>query len=95
MDESYLGSILQFGFNYPTRGWMVCHGQMMAISQNQALFALLGTTFGGDARVTFALPDLRKKREDGSYYLQGEIMSDGTPYIESYICTEGIFPSRD
>lgn len=95
MDESYLGTILQFGFNYPTRGWTTCHGQLLAIAQNQALFALLGTTFGGDGVVTFALPDLRKKKLDGSYYSQGERLPDGTPYIESYICIEGLFPSRN
>lgn len=95
MDESYLGSILQFGFNFPARGWSSCHGQLMAISEYQALFSLLGTTFGGDGRVAFALPDLRKKKADGSYYQQGERLPDGTPYIESYICVEGIYPSRD
>ena len=93
--EEYLGTILQFAFNYITRGWALCHGQVMSIAANQALFAIIGTTYGGDGVTTFHLPDLRKKKEDGDYYLPGEIMSDGTPYIESYICIEGIFPSRD
>jgi microcystin-dependent protein len=95
MDESYLGSILQFGFNYPIRGWVACHGQYMLINENQALFSLLGTTFGGDGRVSFVLPDLRKRKADGNYYSQGEHLPDGTPYIESYICIEGIYPPRN
>jgi microcystin-dependent protein len=48
-----------FGFNFPPRSWAFCDGQILPISQNQALFSLLGTTCGGDGRTTFALPDLR------------------------------------
>jgi microcystin-dependent protein len=48
-----------FSFNYPPRGWALCNGQIMAIAQNQALFSLLGITYGGDGRVTFALPNLQ------------------------------------
>jgi len=48
-----------FPFNFPPRGWAFCNGQLMPISQNTALFALLGTTYGGDGRSTFALPDLQ------------------------------------
>ena len=65
-----------------------------SVNSNQALFALLGTTYGGNGTTTFNIPDLRKKKSDGSYYVAGEIMEDGTPYIESYICYEGIFPLR-
>jgi microcystin-dependent protein len=54
-----LGQIAIVGFNYAPRGWALCDGQLLAISQNQALFSLLGTTYGGDGRTTFALPDLR------------------------------------
>lgn len=92
--EEYLGTILQFGFNFEPRGWMFCHGQTLAITTNQALFALIGINFGGNGVNTFQLPDLRKKNKDGKYYQVGEIMEDGTPYIESYICTMGIFPPR-
>ncbi|MFC0771842.1 phage tail protein [Terrimonas alba] len=46
-------------FNFPPKGWAFCNGQLLPINQNQALFSLLGTTFGGDGRVNFALPDLR------------------------------------
>ncbi len=57
--EPFIGQIMMFGFNFPPRGWARCDGQLLAINSNQALFALLGTTFGGDGRTTFGLPDLR------------------------------------
>lgn len=94
MDE-YIGTILQFGFNFSPKNWMVCHGQVLAINTNQALFALLGTTYGGNGFNTFNIPDLRKKDKNGNYYVVGQIMEDGTPYIDSYICIAGIFPVRD
>jgi microcystin-dependent protein len=54
-----LGEIVMFAGNFAPRGWAFCQGQLLAISQNTALFSLLGTTYGGDGRTTFALPDLR------------------------------------
>ncbi|MEM8908405.1 MAG: tail fiber protein [Bacteroidota bacterium] len=54
-----IGQILMFGGNFAPRGWALCDGQLLAISQNTALFSILGTTYGGDGRTTFALPDLR------------------------------------
>lgn len=57
--DSFLGEIKLVSFNFAPRGWAMCNGQLMQINQNQALFSLLGTTYGGDGRVTFALPDLR------------------------------------
>lgn len=92
--EEYIGTILQFGFNFAPENWMVCHGQTLAINANQALFALIGINYGGDGISTFKIPDLRKKDKSGNYYVVGEIMEDGTPYIESYICVLGIFPPR-
>ncbi len=59
MSEPFLGEVRLFPYNFAPRGWAFCQGQLLPISQNQALFALLGTTYGGDGRVTFALPDLR------------------------------------
>lgn len=63
MAEPFLSEIriMSFGFSsyFPPRGWAACNGQLLPINQNQALFSLLGTTFGGDGRVNFALPDLR------------------------------------
>ena len=57
--EPFLGQIQAFGFNFAPRGWAFCQGQLLPISQNTALFSLLGTIYGGDGRTTFALPDLR------------------------------------
>lgn len=59
MSDPFLGEIRAVGFNFPPRGWSFCEGQLLAISQNSALFSLLGTTYGGDGRTTFGLPDLR------------------------------------
>ena len=57
--EPFVGQIQAFGFSWPPRGWAKCDGQLLPIAQNQALFSLLGTTYGGDGRTTFGLPDLR------------------------------------
>ena len=57
--EPYLGSISMVGFNYAPRGWALCFGQLIAISQNTALYSLLGSRFGGDDRTVFRIPDLR------------------------------------
>ncbi|MGY3791565.1 phage tail protein [uncultured Aquimarina sp.] len=57
--DPFIGQIQPFGFNFAPRGWALCDGQLLPIAQNSALFSLLGTTFGGDGRTTFALPDLR------------------------------------
>jgi len=59
MSEPFLGQLQQFGFNFAPRGWAFCNGQLMSIAQNTALFALLGTTYGGDGQTTFAVPDMR------------------------------------
>jgi microcystin-dependent protein len=59
MAEPFLSEIRIFGFNFAPKGWAFCNGQILPINQNQALFALLGTTYGGDGRTTFALPDLK------------------------------------
>ncbi|NJB87755.1 microcystin-dependent protein [Lewinella marina] len=57
--EPFLGQVQVFGFNFPPRGWALCEGQILPISQNQSLYSLLGTQFGGNGTTTFALPDLR------------------------------------
>jgi microcystin-dependent protein len=61
MAEPFLSEIRLFSFGFAPRGWAKCDGQLFPINQNQALFSLLGTTFGGDGRVNFALPDLRQR----------------------------------
>jgi microcystin-dependent protein len=74
MSDPFVGEIRQVGFNFAPKGWAQCNGDLMRISQNTALFSLLGTTYGGDGKSTFALPDLR-----GRFTLaegQGQGLSD-------------------
>src|SRR6266568_2255274 len=59
MLEPFLGEIILVPYNFAPQGWAFCEGQLLSIAQNTALFSLLGTTYGGDGRTTFALPDLR------------------------------------
>ena len=59
MSEPFIGEIRPFGFNFAPRGWAKCEGQLLPIAENTALFSLFGTTYGGDGRSTFGLPDLR------------------------------------
>lgn len=59
MSEPYLAEIRMTGFSFAPRGWALCNGQLLPINQNQALFSILGTTYGGNGQTTFALPDLR------------------------------------
>lgn len=59
MSEPFVGEIRLFAGNFAPRGWALCDGQLLAVSQNDALFSLLGTIYGGDGRTTFGLPDLR------------------------------------
>lgn len=59
MAEPFIGEIRMFPFGFAPRGWAECNGQILSIQTNQALFAIIGTTYGGDGRTNFALPDLR------------------------------------
>ena len=83
--ESYLCSIILFAGNFAPRGWAFCHGQILPIAQYSAIYALLGTTYGGDGISNFALPDLRNSTPLNAG-------SDST--LQYIICLEGIFPSR-
>lgn len=69
MSEPFLAEIRIMGFNFPPRGWALTDGQILPINQSQSLYSLLGTTYGGDGRTSFALPDLRSRtpihRDDG------------------------------
>jgi microcystin-dependent protein len=79
MEDPFLGQLLAVSFNFAPKGWALCNGQLLAINQNQALFSLLGTTFGGDGRTTFALPDLRGRIPAGagqSYVLGAQFGSE-------------------
>jgi microcystin-dependent protein len=61
MGQPYVGEIRMVGFNFPPAGWALCNGQLMPISENDALFNLIGTTYGGDGQQTFALPNLQSR----------------------------------
>ena len=78
MNDSYLGEIRPIGFGFAPRGWLLCQGQVLPINQYQALFSLLGTTYGGDGRTTFALPDLRGRLPVGVGALSGNSLSNYT-----------------
>lgn len=75
MADSFIGEIRMFGGNFAPQGWAFCDGQLMDISQNTALFTLIGTTYGGDGQSTFALPDLRSRfpLHQGSGSVIGEV----------------------
>ncbi len=74
MATPFLGEIKMVSFAFPPKGWAFCNGQLLPINQNQALFALMGTMYGGNGQTTFALPDLRGRTpmHVGSGYVQGQ-----------------------
>jgi microcystin-dependent protein len=78
MSEPFLGEIQMFAFNFPPKNWALCNGQIMSISQNTALFSLLGTTYGGNGVTTFALPDLRGRIpfHSGNGFTLGQIAGE-------------------
>src|SRR5882757_1741474 len=75
MSQPFMAEIKIISWNFPPRGWAFCNGQLLPINQNQALFSLLGTTFGGDGRVNFGLPNLqgRVPIHMGSGHTLGEV----------------------
>src|SRR6266545_1726698 len=75
MSEPYLSEVKIVSFNFAPKGWALCNGQLLPINQNQALFSLLGTTYGGDGRVNFALPNLQGRIpiHFGSSHTLGEV----------------------
>ncbi len=74
MVDPFVGQIAAVGFNFAPRGWAKCEGQLLPITQNTALFSLLGTTYGGDGRTTFGLPDLQQMTAIGE--------GSGTGFLE-------------
>ena len=80
--EHFIGQVCMFPYGWAPRGWAACDGALLSISENQALFSLLGTTYGGDGRTNFGLPDMRGKK-----------IRNGLR-IGYYICLQGIYPSR-
>ncbi|GAB3829248.1 phage tail protein [Hymenobacter jeollabukensis] len=77
MDEPYIGEIRIISSSYAPKGWAFCNGQLLPINQNQALFSLLGTTFGGNGQTNFGLPDLRSRVPVGA----GQV-PNGTNYVQ-------------
>lgn len=72
MSEPFIGQIIAVGFNFAPKGWLNCNGQTLQIHDNTALFSLLGTTYGGDGRTNFKLPDLNNKMILGTTSSFGE-----------------------
>lgn len=74
MSEPFISEIKMFSFGFPPKSWALCDGQLLPINQNQALFSLLGTTYGGDGRVNFALPNLQGRcaMHTGNGHVLGE-----------------------
>jgi microcystin-dependent protein len=95
--EAYVGEIGIVGFNFPPKGWAFCNGQILSIAQNQALFSLLGTTYGGDGRTTFALPNLQGRAP--IHFGQGSGLSGYTlgqaGGVESVTLNTDQMPSHD
>lgn len=85
MSTPFIGEIRAVAFNFPPRGWAFCNGQLLAISQNQALFSILGTTYGGNGITTFALPNLqgRVPAHTGSSITLGEAAGLATVTLTS------------
>jgi microcystin-dependent protein len=83
MADPFLSEIRMFSFNFAPKGWALCNGQTLPINQNQALFALLGTTYGGNGTTTFALPDLRGRVpiHEGNGHTLGERAGSSTVTI--------------
>ena len=85
MSSPFVAEITMFGFNFAPKGWAFCQGQLLPISQNTALFSLLGTTYGGDGKSTFALPNLSDQTAigmgqstTGTQYFEGEASGTST-----------------
>lgn len=91
MAQPYVGEIRMFGGNFAPAGWMFCEGQILPISENETLFQLIGTTYGGDGQSTFALPDLRGRipMHQGNGYVLAE-----TGGVEEVTLTIGQIPSH-
>ena len=90
-DTPVIGEIRMVSFNFAPRGWALCNGQLLSINQNQALFSILGTTYGGDGRTTFALPNLQS-RVALSFGYQHPLGSVGGE--ESHTLTRNELPSH-
>ncbi len=96
MSEPFLAEVRIVGFNFAPRGWAFCDGQILPINQNQSLYSLLGTTYGGDGRTSFALPDLRGRTpmhvgsSNGVFHRQGQKSGE-----ETHTLSAGEMPQHD
>lgn len=110
MVEPFIGQIMLFAGNFPPKGWAFCNGQILSIAQNSALFSILGTTYGGNGTINFALPDLRSRVPVGmgqgpglspvDLGQQGFLSTHGQPTrghlgLNYCIALVGIYPSRN
>ncbi len=95
MSQPYVGEIRMVGFNFAPAGWALCNGELLAIDQNETLYNLIGTTYGGDGVNTFALPNLQSRvpvhmgSNGGNTYLQGQISG-----VETVTLTTQQLPSH-
>ena len=94
MSEPFLAEMRIFGFNFAPRGWAQCDGQILPISQNQSLYSLLGTTYGGDGRTSFALPDLRGRTAVHEGNLNGAYNLGQKGGEETHVLTVAQIPSH-
>lgn len=92
MSEPFLSEIRMMSFNFPPKGWAFCNGQLLPINQNQALFALLGTQYGGNGQTNFALPDLRGRVPMHTGLQSGPLGSTGGQ--ESVTLTQAQLPAH-
>jgi microcystin-dependent protein len=95
MSEPYLAEIRIFSFEFAPKGWAFCAGQLLPINQNQAIFSLLGTTYGGNGTTNFALPDLRSRVPMHQGNVQGNVFVEGqTGGVEAHTLSVNEIPSH-
>ena len=92
--ENYISQVVYLPFTWDTRDTVVCRGQTLDINQNQALYSILGTRWGGDGVKTFALPDLRPWTEAGPDYGKHTRREWHDDELVPHMVTEGMYPSR-
>lgn len=94
--DMYIGVILQFASGWCSEEYTLCDGRSLTIHNHEALFSLIGTIYGGDGVTTFNVPDLRPRDEKGNVILNPTVgqIYNGKVYVPSFICVNGIYPSR-